>query len=120
MTHVIVCGGRDFDDKKLLTESLDKILAEYSDIEIVSGRARGADTLGEEYAAEHNLPCATFPAKWNQFGKAAGYIRNAQMLLHAEEGTPVVVAFWNGESRGTKHMIDIATAKKAQVHIVRY
>ena len=110
MTHVIVCGGRDFDDKKLLTESLDKILAEYSDIEIVSGRARGADTLGEEYAAEHNLPCATFPAKWNQFGKAAGYIRNA----------PVVVAFWNGESRGTKHMIDIATAKKAQVHIVRY
>lgn len=123
MTFVIVCGGRDFDNKQLLTESLDKILADYNDIDIITGGANGADTLGEDYAIEHRIPHTVFPAKWELFGKSAGFIRNARMLQYAKDEadeTPVVVAFWDGKSRGTKHMIDISKSGGATVHIVRY
>lgn len=120
MTRVIVCGGRDFVNKELLTESLDKILTEYEDVEIVSGKAAGADTLGEIYATEHGVRCVKFPAEWDKFGKHAGFIRNSQMLQYAQKKTPVVVAFWDGKSHGTKHMINIATDGGAKVHIVHY
>ncbi|MCM1233547.1 MAG: DUF2493 domain-containing protein [Ruminococcus flavefaciens] len=120
MRRVIVCGGRDFGDETLLTTSLDEILAEYDSFEIVTGGAKGADSIGDKYAIEHGMQRIVFPAKWDKFGKTAGYIRNAQMLQYAQEETPVVVAFWDGKSRGTKHMIDIATTGGAEVHIVRY
>lgn len=119
-TRVIVCGGRDFSDKKLCFESLDRILTEYDDVEIVSGHARGADLLGEEYAAKKGLACRVFPADWNKWGKAAGPIRNREMLIYAEAEVPVIVAFWDGRSLGTKNMIKQAENAGAEVHIVRY
>lgn len=120
MTRVIICGGRDFDNKDLLVESLDKILHSYKDVEIVTGGAKGADTLGDNYAMAKAYPRKVFYANWKAFGKTAGYIRNGRMLEYAQEETPVVVAFWDGKSRGTKHMIDIAKSGGATVHIVNY
>ena len=118
-TRVIVCGGRDFDNRELCFESLDRYLKGYENIEIVSGHARGADTLGEEYAHAHGLKLAIFKADWEQYGKGAGAIRNRQMLRYASKETPVVIAFWDGKSRGTKNMIDQAI-ETAITHIVRY
>jgi hypothetical protein len=69
--------------------------------EIVSGGAKGADTLGEQFAQTHNLPCKIFPADWKKYGRAAGPKRNAQMAEYANYG----VALWDGKSRGTANMI---------------
>lgn len=110
---LIIAGGRDFSDYKLLCLTL----LEYKDIdEIVCGAARGADTLGSTYAISNNIPIKYFPANWDKYGKQAGFIRNAEM---AEYGTHLL-AFWDGKSKGTKHMIDTATKKGLSVQIVRY
>ena len=71
--------------------------------EIVSGGARGVDTLAEQYAEAHNIPFTLFPADWETHGKKSGFLRNAEMAHYADYG----VAIWDGESRGTKHMISL-------------
>jgi hypothetical protein len=113
---VIIAGGRDFSDYQLLVEKCDKYLANKTNIEIVSGTAKGADSLGERYAKERGYSVKTFPADWAAFGKRAGYLRNEQMANYAN----ALIAFWDGESRGTKHMIDIATEKGLLVKVVPY
>ena len=119
-TRVIVAGGRDFENYELLKERLDIILADYESIEIVSGHARGADLLGEKYANEKKLPCRVFPAEWKKYPIKAGFIRNSQMLDYAGEETPLTVAFWDGESHGTKDTIKKAGAKDITVFIEKY
>ena len=117
MFRVIVAGGRDFNDYNLLRETLDVILANVNDnIAIVCGMANGADTLGETYAKERGHTVCYFPAEWNTYGRAAGYMRNAKMAQNAD----ALVAFWDGKSRGTKHMIDIAKWHKLDIRVVRY
>ena len=121
--RIIVAGGRKFDYYDLVCRELDGFLKDKdkSDIEIVSGRAIGADRLGEKYAEEHNLTCVTFEAQWFTLGRRAGIVRNGQMADYASECSEgVLFAFWNGVSKGTKNMIDQATAKGIDVHIVRY
>lgn len=70
--------------------------------EIVSGTARGPDRLGEGYAKMRGIPIKRFPADWNTYGNRAGMIRNKEMAHYAD----VVVTVWDGESRGTKGMIE--------------
>ncbi len=83
---------------------------------IVSGHASGADSLGEKFAADHNLQCELHPADWERHGRAAGPIRNEKMA----EVSDALIAFWDGKSRGTKSMIEIARRKGLQVAVVRY
>lgn len=117
MFRVIIAGGRDFNNYELLERSMDKLLVNITeDIAVVCGMARGADTLGEVYAKSRGHEVHYFPADWNQFGKSAGYRRNEQMAQNAD----ALVAFWNGESRGTKHMIDLAIRYNLKVRIIRY
>jgi hypothetical protein len=116
MFKVIVAGGRDFKDYPLLKKTLDKLLKHKTEVQIVSGLAKGADSLALEYAVEKNLPVKKFPANWNEFGTMAGYQRNIQMAQYAD----ACVCFWNGKSRGTKHMIRIARESKLQVRTIKY
>jgi ABC-type enterochelin transport system substrate-binding protein len=113
---VIIAGGRNFNDYNKLRESCDNILVNQKDVEIVSGTAAGADTLGERYAQEKGYEVKKFPAQWDLYGKSAGYKRNQQMAEYADG----LIAFWDGKSRGTKHMIDIATNKGLKVRVIRY
>lgn len=101
---VIIAGSRTFTDYKALTEHCDHLLSNQYDIEIVSGTAQGADKLGERYAKEKGYPVKKFPANWDELGKKAGYIRNEQMAKYAD----ALIAFWDGKSKGTKHMIELA------------
>lgn len=80
---------------------------------VISGNARGADRLGEWWAAKHQVPCEKFPADWVLFGKSAGYRRNEVMADNAE----ALIALWDGQSKGTKHMIDIARRKGLRVYV---
>lgn len=115
---VIIAGGRSFDNYELLKSKCDKLLSltPPQDLIIVSGAAKGADKLGEKYAQDNNLNVKQFPADWDQFGRSAGYIRNEEMAKYAD----ALIAFWDGESKGTKHMIDLAGKYKLKVRIVKY
>ena len=84
------------------------------DVEIVCGKARGADSLGEQYAKERGIPVRYFPADWRTLGQSAGYQRNTQMAQYAD----ALVAFWDGRSKGTKHMIDTAQRFKLDIRVV--
>ena len=112
-TRIIVCGGVHFNDYEDFINKMDPLVASYENVTLISGHAKGADTLAEKYASEKGIPIKVFPAEWTKYGKAAGPIRNRAMLDYAKEQNPVVVAFWNGESRGTGNMIK--QAKKAGV-----
>lgn len=113
---VIIAGGRSFNNYNLLYIECNNYLDSYSDIEIVSGCANGADRLGERYALEKGYSITKFPANWNAFGKSAGYIRNEEMAKYAD----ILIAFWDGDSKGTKHMINLAEKYKLKVNIIKY
>ena len=113
--RIVVAGSRDFHDYSLLSAELDKHLAGQTNITIVSGTARGADKLGERYAAEHNLRIERFPAEWEKYHKGAGPIRNAQMV----ESADAVIVFWDNESSGTKNIIECARKENIPYKIVR-
>lgn len=127
--RVIIAGSRDFDDFPKLMNSCIDILHEISDqnddldkIRIVSGTARGADLLGEQYAKVAGYEVSRFPTDWDGLGKRAGYVRNAEMAKYAmaDGNYGVLIAFWDGKSKGTKHMIDLAEKNGLEVHIVRF
>lgn len=114
---IIVAGGRDFSDWDLLEQELDYLYGLFnSPLDVVCGEARGADSLGKKWALENSLTVHSFPADWDKHGKSAGYVRNAEMADFAGS----LVAFWDGKSRGTKMMIDLALKKGLLVKVVRY
>lgn len=117
--RVIIAGGRDFNDYPLLKAKCDKILASKSqthNIVVITGAARGADSLGEQYARENGYAIDSRPADWNAHGKSAGFIRNVQMANSAD----ALIAFWDGKSHGTKHMIDTAINKGLETRTIIY
>jgi len=105
--RVVIAGCRDFTDYKQAKEYIDfcisNIRQEYRII-IVSGGARGADTLGEKYAKQNGFEIERYLADWDTYGKSAGARRNKKMA----EVCDYVICFWDGKSKGTKIMIDYA------------
>jgi hypothetical protein len=117
MIKCIIAGGRDFNNYDLLYNRCKFHLKKYgSDVQIVSGGARGADTLGEKFATDMGYSIKQFPADWSKYGKSAGYRRNAQMSEYAD----MLIAFWDYNSRGTQHMINLAKAQKLTVIVIKY
>lgn len=118
---VIVAGGRDFKNYKLLKCTLDNFQQEYGNItEMASGGARGSDKLGEQYANENNIPIKQFVPDWEGLGKKAGHVRNRNMGDYAKEHNGMLVAFWDKQSKGTKGMIDYATKIGLRSVVVYY
>jgi hypothetical protein len=118
---LIIAGGRDFNNRILMCAELNNICeapgpyADY-DIGVVSGMARGADLLGYSLAKENSLPVYEFHADWDKWGKRAGFMRNEEMGRFADG----LIAFWDGQSRGTNHMISFMQSLSKPVYIVRY
>ena len=107
-----VTGGRDFQGVAMVNQVLDALKARQPDLHLVHGAAKGLDTLASEWAARNNVPQTPFPADWDQYGKAAGHIRNGQMLT---EGNPtLVIAFPGG--KGTANMVE--QARRAGVRVL--
>ena len=124
--RIIIAGSRDFNDYELLKKSAIEIITKKTILpdltRIVSGCARGADTLGERFAKEFGLEVKKFPADWDGLGKRAGYVRNAEMAKFAveDDNDGMLIAFWDGQSTGTKHMIDLAKRYGLEVHVVNF
>ena len=116
MFRVVVAGGRDFSDYVLLCEKLDMLLRDKVEVMIISGGASGADRLGERYAKARGLALSVQPADWEKHGRGAGFIRNGEMLVECD----AVVAFWDGKSRGTAHMIRETEKSGKPYRVIRY
>ena len=98
---VIIAGGRDYNNYAFLAQTMDEFAKENNAEEVVCGCAAGADSLGAKWAKERGIPVKEFPAEWDVFGKKAGILRNHDMGNYAD----FLVAFWDGQSAGTRDMI---------------
>jgi hypothetical protein len=107
--RVLVCGGRQYNNRSHVFNTLDEI---HGITEIIQGGAKGADRLAQQWALEKGIPCRTFEADWDRYGKAAGMIRNQRMI---NEGKPDLVISFPGK-RGTADMV--AKAKMAGIEVV--
>jgi hypothetical protein len=113
---LVIAGTRTFNNYNYLCTVIDDFL-QYNNVEeIVSGGSVGADTLAEKYALEKNLPFKLFNAKWKELGRKAGPIRNIQMAEYGD----FLITFWDGQSRGTEHMMNSMRERNKVVICLRY
>lgn len=101
---IAVIGSRVFDDYNKVKQTLDEFHKKTPITLIVSGGATGADKFGERWALENNIETKIFFPEWGQYGKSAGYRRNVDIINEAE----IIIAFWDGESKGTAHSLNLA------------
>lgn len=116
---VIVAGGREFNDYDLASKAIMELANETfpdREVSIVSGMARGADALGVAFARNHSVQLYEFPAHWDKYGKRAGFMRNEEMGKFAD----VLLAFWDGKSPGSKHMIEYMKKLNKPVYVIPY
>lgn len=104
MQKIAIIGSRSFHHY----DRLEKVLLPWLPAHIISGGARGADSLAERFAHAHELPITVIKPDWTQYGRAAGPIRNRDIINAAD----VVIAFWDGQSKGTKSALDYARQQK--------
>ena len=109
--RVIIAGSRGITDMGSVIAAIQA--SGFKPSVVISGMARGVDILGKMWADDNGIPVETYPADWNRYGKSAGYRRNEVMADKAE----ALLAIYDGVSRGTKHMIDIATRKGLKVYV---
>lgn len=116
--RLAIVGSRTFENYDLLAfwvyllTSM-RLTPEYT-ISIISGGAKGADSLGEKYADHHSIPKEIFKPEWNKYGKAAGFLRNQTIVDNCD----IVLAFWDGKSRGTADTINKAKIAKKPTFII--
>ncbi len=107
---VAVIGSRSFTDYDLVISILD----EFDISAVVSGGAKGADSLGEKYAIDNFIDTLIFKPDWKRYGRGAGFVRNKEIINNCD----IVVAFWDGKSKGTKNSIDLARKQNKTVRII--
>lgn len=117
MSRVIIAGSRNLpkDHPPIYYVADAYLKSGFKASEIVSGGCRGVDLAGEQFAQERQIPIKRFLPDWDRYGKAAGPIRNAQMADYAQ----CCIALWDGASRGTRSMIELAEVKGLKVFIYR-
>ena len=117
--RVLVCGDRNWSNKNKIREILSHLISTDSLEVVIEGGARGADRLAGEVAKELKIPVEEYPANWARFGRAAGPIRNKQML---DEGEPdLILAFHSNieTSKGTRNMVEQSKALGLKVRIIK-
>ena len=141
---IIIAGSRNFSNYELLKNSMDRIISKIQkqdknkdyEIEIIEGEALGADALGRQYGFEKGYKIKAFPADWYdlsanpcvirknkrgiEYNVLAGFNRNKDMAEYAKDAEKsILVAFWDGKSKGTKNMIDIAKKNGLEINIIK-
>ncbi len=121
MFRLAIVGGRDFNKFPILLYYLNTYFyngysQEFIFDKIVSGGAVGADSLGGRFADDYEIEKEVFKPEWDKYGKSAGFIRNQTIVDNCD----MVLAFWDGESRGTADTIDKAKKAKKPTFIVYY
>ncbi len=112
---IAIIGSRDFKNKNLLNETLLKYLEKYIITHIVSGGAKGADTLGVKWANKNNIETIVYHPNFKKY-KRAYHFRNRQIVKKAD----IIIAFWNGHSTGTKYTMDFTKTLEKELVVVKY
>lgn len=107
--RVAVIGSRGFKNYEAMVEELKKLPVDV----IVSGGAKGADSLAEKYATVANIETLIFPADWKKYGKRAGFVRNKDIIDNCD----YVVAFWDGSSSGTLNSLQYAKSTNKPIFL---
>ena len=121
--RIIVCGGKTEHPQELVDGFILGVFSQLgiTDCEMMSGGCKGADISGEIFARMHGFEVKRFPAEWSKYGRSAGIRRNAQMINYISQfERHVVIAFWNGESKGTRFTIEQPRKKGIPVYIRYY
>lgn len=116
--NIVISGSREFTEFNTFANSLDdllKVKRTGKNIRLLEGGARGIDRLALRYAIMRGIKRERFDADWDKFGKRAGILRNIEMINAGD----MVIAFWDGKSKGTKHAIDYAIKKSKRCIVVR-
>jgi hypothetical protein len=120
MIKIIIAGGRDFTDAEAMIDALnglESVLGDTSNWIIVAGMASGADITGYNLAVRSRVATIQMPAEWDKHpNKSAGFVRNGEMAAIAD----VLVAFWDGRSKGTEHMIKTMRKREKPVYVFKY
>jgi hypothetical protein len=110
LIRIAIVGSRDYPDMKQVRDYVDTLC---DDVIVISGGARGVDRIAETQARQRGLRVKIYHAEWERFGKSAGYRRNADIVANSD----MVVAFWDGHSRGTAHTIKLAKRDGTPTHV---
>lgn len=111
IVKVIIAGSRSIKNGDTVTSAI--MESGFQITEVVTGMAAGVDLLGEEWARYNYVSIVRFVPDWDTHGKKAGILRNIEMANYAD----ALIAVWDGESKGTKHMIDYATKRGLKVFV---
>lgn len=114
--NIAIIGSRSFNDYNLLVSELSKLDILNENLTIVSGGAKGADMLAEKYADENDYNKKIFKPNWKKYGRGAGIVRNKEII----ENSDLVIAFWDGTSKGTKSSIDLAKKFNKEIIVITY
>lgn len=127
MIKVIVAGSRNFTDYRMLQGKCIEVILGLNhpkhEIEIVTGLAKGADTLGLEFAIEHGFKHVEFPAQWSKYGRGAGHSRNTEMAKYAVKNPldrGIAIIFWDYKSAGTRDMLEKASFFGLDVYLYEF
>lgn len=112
--RLAIIGSRDFNDYELLCKELEPYKNKIT--QVISGGAKGADSLGERWAKENNIPTQIFLPDWNKHGKGAGLLRNHDIIKNSD----AVIAFWDNKSTGTKQALELTHIYKKPKKIIIY
>ena len=116
--RIVIAGCRDYTNYNQAKEYIDICLSNIhkeNEIIIISGGAKGADALGEQYAKENGFKIERYNADWDKYGRSAGPKRNELMAKNCDG----VICFWGGQSRGTKSMINYAKKYNKPIRIIK-
>ena len=108
----IIAGSRNIEEYQAILDAIEASGFEIT--EVISGGARGVDSLGERYGTEKGIPVKVFPADWESDGRKAGIMRNKKMAAYAE----ALIAVMFNNSKGTSHMISESIAKGLKVFVI--
>jgi len=109
--RIAVVGSRNFTNY----EQMKRILKPYLPFILITGGASGADSLAEQFAVEYDLEVLIHYPEWNKYGRKAAYVRNSFIIRDCE----FLIAFWNGHSKGTKMVIELAKKKHKPCRVIR-
>lgn len=115
LKNIAIIGSRDFKNKNLLDETMQKLHQTYTISQIISGGAKGADTMGVQWANKNDIPTTVFYPDFKKH-KRAYHFRNRQIV----KASDIIVAFWNGHSTGTKYTINFAKSLEKEVIVIKY
>ncbi len=114
--NVGIVGSRNFSNLEYVEDFILQLhIANPIDLTIISGNAPGVDKTAENYAHKNGIPVLSLPANWDEYGRRAGYLRNIKIV----DNSDLVVAFWDGKSKGTQHSINLARQKGKKLIIIR-